>query len=99
MQFAVLWLAQQPNAPWCSVLAYTWCDWHNVGCGRHPKAQGLVRGSVKSQARWCDVQTLGGGLWPLPDAINRLGPVHSVLLKKLVLQSVGAAVAAFSLKV
>lgn len=45
------------------------------------------------------MQTLGGWLWPLPDAVNRLGPVHGVLLKKLALQSVGAAVAAFSLKV
>lgn len=44
-------------------------------------------------------QALGGWLWPLPDAVRQLGPLHGVLLKKLALQAAGAAVAAFSLKV
>jgi hypothetical protein len=46
-----------------------------------------------------NLQALGGWLWPLPDAVQRLGPLHGVLLKKLALQAAGAAVAAFSLKV
>ena len=47
----------------------------------------------------CDLQALGRWLWPLPEAVRRLGPLQGVLLKKLTLQAVGAAVAAFSLKV
>jgi hypothetical protein len=47
----------------------------------------------------CDLQALGGWLSPLPEAVRRLGPLHGVLLKKLALQALGAAVAAFSLKV
>lgn len=44
------------------------------------------------------MQVFGHWLWPL-DAVNQLGPVHGVLLKVLILEAVGAAIAAFSLKV
>jgi hypothetical protein len=75
-----------------------WWDARKCGAGGAEPLYRAARVLLRSQDRSCGVQTLGGWLWPLPDAVN-LGPVHSVLLKKLVLQSIGAAVAAFSLKV
>lgn len=50
------------------------------------------------QTNQSSAQTLGGWLWP-PEAISQLGPVHALLLKVVTLESVGGAVAAFSMKV